>query len=185
MPRDVADAIDVSDRSAAEFENETRHGGNTKPGKAACRTAKTHRISGCEDLARSTASQRGRVSRNDRVSQECEEPASSLRRPPRFRIYKRLAVEVVVELRGFQWDDGNWPKCAKHGLTREEIEEVFRNGPRMRPDPTASSEERFNAVGTTHEGRHVFVVFTLRGDLIRPISARFMHRKEIARYEQR
>ena len=41
MPRDVADAVDVGDRSAAEFENETRHGGDTKPGKAACRTAKT------------------------------------------------------------------------------------------------------------------------------------------------
>ena len=26
---------------------------------------------------------------------------------------------------GFEWDDGNWPKCGKHGVTREEIEQFF------------------------------------------------------------
>jgi hypothetical protein len=86
---------------------------------------------------------------------------------------------------GFDWDTGNWPKCAKHGLTKEDIEEVFENIPTTRPDPSGSEESRFNAVGTTHQGRHVFIVFTMRGSLVRPVSARFMHRKEIARYEQR
>ena len=30
---------------------------------------------------------------------------------------------------GFDWDDGNWPKCARHGLSKEEIESVFEGDP--------------------------------------------------------
>ena len=30
-----------------------------------------------------------------------------------------------MRIDGFDWDDGNWPKCAKHGLTKEDIESVF------------------------------------------------------------
>jgi hypothetical protein len=49
-------------------------------------------------------------------------------------------------------------------------------------------ENRFCAVGQTGNGRKVFLVFTLRrkGDkqLIRPISARYMHKKEIESYEK-
>ena len=52
----------------------------------------------------------------------------------------------------------------------------------------SASEERFKAIGRTNEGRSVLVVFTLRrrGDdmFIRPVSARYMHRKEVAHYEK-
>jgi uncharacterized DUF497 family protein len=89
---------------------------------------------------------------------------------------------------GFEWDSGNWPKCAKHGLTKAEIEQVFIRTPSVYPDPNLG-EDRKRAIGTTAEGRYVFVVFTLReselGILIRPISARYMHEREIRRYEQR
>jgi uncharacterized DUF497 family protein len=57
------------------------------------------------------------------------------------------------------------------------------------PDPEHSDrEERFKAIGRTEDRRAVFVVFTLRerdGEiLIRPISARYMGRKEIVYYEK-
>ena len=57
------------------------------------------------------------------------------------------------------------------------------------PDAAHSQgERRFRAIGRTDEGRGVFIVFTLRrkGDelLIRPISARYMHKKEIDDYEK-
>ena len=57
------------------------------------------------------------------------------------------------------------------------------------PDPTNSRlEERFKAIGTTGNGRHVLIAFTFRrkGEAlaIRPISARYMHRKEIEHYEK-
>lgn len=94
-----------------------------------------------------------------------------------------------MDFAGFDWDEGNWPKCAKHGVSREEIEFVLSADALILPDRTpASDEARFNAVGRTARGRHLFVVFTLRRRrdewLVRPISARFMHGKEVARYEQ-
>ncbi|SSC66738.1 BrnT family toxin [Ciceribacter selenitireducens] len=88
---------------------------------------------------------------------------------------------------GFDWDEGNWPKCAKHGLTKPEIEQVFENRPSIFADPS-SNEVRSRAIGKTQAGRYIFVVFTLRRiateTYIRPISARFMHDREIRRYEQ-
>ena len=57
------------------------------------------------------------------------------------------------------------------------------------PDETHSrTEQRLRAIGKTAERRAIFVVFTLRrrGDevLIRPISARYMHDKEVKNYEK-
>ena len=88
----------------------------------------------------------------------------------------------------FEWDRGNWPKCGKHGVSRPEIEHVLGQDPAILPDRTgAEAEVRFNAIGRTASGRHVFVVFTIRrredGAWIRPISARYMHGKEVEAYE--
>lgn len=90
---------------------------------------------------------------------------------------------------GFDWDDGNRAKCEKHGVSIDEIEALFTNGPRIAPDVKHSTEEdRLIAVGKTNEGRSVFVAFTIRSkngrQFIRPVSARYMHAKEIAAYEK-
>ena len=90
---------------------------------------------------------------------------------------------------GFDWDKGNWPKCGKHGVTREEIEGLFELLPWIFPDEKHSEKERrFLAIGISHSGRYVFVAFTLRERngkrLIRPISARYMHEKEVKHYEE-
>ena len=95
-----------------------------------------------------------------------------------------------INVVGFDWDEGNWPKCGKHGVSRAEIEACFSSTVMVAPDPyPVEIEERFNAVGDNGEGRKVFVVFMIRqkteGEFIRPISARYMHEKEIKRYEQR
>lgn len=91
-------------------------------------------------------------------------------------------------LASFDWDAGNREKCEKHGVSIAEIESVFENGAAVHPDLDHSdAEERFKAIGQTEAGRYVFVVFSIRtrGDvqMIRPISARYMHRKEIDYYE--
>ena len=57
------------------------------------------------------------------------------------------------------------------------------------PDEAHSKkEQRFRAVGRTEQGRAMFVVFTLRQRgidvLIRPISARYMHKKEADHYAE-
>ncbi|HRK95122.1 MAG TPA: BrnT family toxin [Rhodospirillales bacterium] len=96
---------------------------------------------------------------------------------------------VLLNVTGFQWDDGNWPKCGKHGLEREDIESVFRLAPAVHPDPKHSSmEARLLAIGQGGSGRWILVAFTLRsrngGTYIRPISARYMHDREVAHYVQ-
>jgi uncharacterized DUF497 family protein len=82
------------------------------------------------------------------------------------------------------WDEGNWPKCSKHGMSQAEIDQVFANDPMVKPDRTGAVEVRFNAIGKTDAGRFAFIVFTFRDDDIRPISARYMHAKEVRRYEK-
>lgn len=87
---------------------------------------------------------------------------------------------------GFDWDEGNWPKCGKHGVSREEIEQVLLATPAVMPDPHME-EPRLRAIGKTNAGRYVFLVFMLRQSdaktQLRPISARYMHKKEIDHYE--
>lgn len=90
---------------------------------------------------------------------------------------------------GFDWDAANREKCQEHGVSLAEIEALF-HGPVVDvfPDPAHSQrEERFYAFGKPAK-RHVFVVYTLRPrgrqTLIRPISARYMHRREVKHYEK-
>lgn len=90
-----------------------------------------------------------------------------------------------IAVEGFDWDEGNVIKCQKHGVTLQEIEEFFQTQLHVAPDIKHSQEEeRFLAVGRSPIGRPMFVVFTLRNNLLRPISARYMHEKEAKQYEQ-
>jgi hypothetical protein len=93
-----------------------------------------------------------------------------------------------MEFEGFDWDRGNREKCQKHGMTLADIESVFANPLVVLPDKdNPTGERRFRAIGRICGGRPAFIVFTMRfrvGQLIRPISARFMHRKEVEAYER-
>ena len=87
----------------------------------------------------------------------------------------------------FNWDGANLGHTAKHGVTPDEIEHLFRNDPMVYPDPyPASLETRWRAIGKNQHGRFVFVVFRIVGHedvlVVRPISARYMHKKEIEAY---
>jgi uncharacterized DUF497 family protein len=70
-----------------------------------------------------------------------------------------------------------------------EIESLF-DGPLMLLPVEAHSttETRFRAIGKVPGGRYIFLVFAIREiggrSFIRPISARYMHRKEIEHYEK-
>ncbi len=82
---------------------------------------------------------------------------------------------------GFDWDDGNIDKnWYLHRVAWWEAEEVFFNQPRPIFEDTIHSkvEERFYVLGQTNVGRWLFVSFTIREDLIRPISARDMNVRE-------
>ena len=93
-----------------------------------------------------------------------------------------------MRIDGFDWDGGNWPKCAQHGVSREAIEWMLLSTFTVLNDPFDGIEERMRAIGKDNDGRYLFVVFCIRErnsqTLIRPVSARYMHRKEIERYER-
>jgi hypothetical protein len=100
-----------------------------------------------------------------------------------------ICAIVTLQANGFGWDRGNRAKCEKHGLSIAAIESLFTRPLAILPDAAHSQREnRLRAIGRTDKGRGVFIIFTLRrkGDelLIRPISARYMHKKEIEAYEK-
>jgi len=101
-------------------------------------------------------------------------------------IYKMIDLSRIE---GFQWDGGNGRKSIeKHDVSQAEAEQVFFNEPLLVVEDVSHSMEelRLHALGRTDVGRLLHITFTLRGggQLIRVISARAMHRKERARYEQ-
>ena len=94
-----------------------------------------------------------------------------------------------MDFDGFDWDQGNIEKCQKHGVSIGEIESLFGGPTVILPDKQSStSEQRFRAIGSTSQRRPAFIVFTYRMTddvvLIRPISARYMHKKERKSYEK-
>ncbi|MDV6225510.1 BrnT family toxin [Nitratireductor aquimarinus] len=93
-----------------------------------------------------------------------------------------------MKIAGFDWDTGNWPKCAKHGVSKDEIEHALLHDPLIAPDPAHSGpEDRYIVIGRNRQGRPMFMGVTFRmvdgKRLIRPITARYMHAKEVKRYE--
>jgi len=89
---------------------------------------------------------------------------------------------------GFDWDGGNERKNDKHSVSMAEAEQLFFNDPLLLLEDAkhSQSESRLHALGKTDEGRMLHITFTLRKNntLIRIISARDMHKKECAYYEQ-
>jgi uncharacterized DUF497 family protein len=88
---------------------------------------------------------------------------------------------LSAKLVGFGWDRGNAEKSwARHGVSRAEAEEVFFNRPVLRAEAAKHSahERRYNLLGLSNGGRLLSVIFTVRQNLVRVISARPMSRKE-------
>ena len=90
---------------------------------------------------------------------------------------------------GFQWDEGNARKSEeRHNVTQAEAELAFADEFLLVDHDIhhSQSEQRYNALGRTMNGRLLHVTFTLRdhGTAIRVISARDMNRRERNRYAQ-
>jgi hypothetical protein len=99
----------------------------------------------------------------------------------------RSIEELIAHASGFEWDGGNSGKnLERHGVSDSECEEVFFNEPLIAGQdlPHSQKEQRYYAYGHTDGGRRLFLVFTLRGDRIRVISARDMNKKERGAYEK-
>jgi len=95
-------------------------------------------------------------------------------------------TDILSNCRGFEWDKGNCDKnWVKHQVAIWECEQIFFNHPLVITEDTKHSteEERFYALGRTDLKRTLLVVFAVRREKIRIISARDMNRKERRIYE--
>lgn len=95
----------------------------------------------------------------------------------------------LSQVSGFQWDEGNARKSEeRHGVSQPEAEQIFAGETLLidRDIHHSQSEQRYNALGCTANGRLLHVTFTLRNNdtAVRVISARDMNRRERNRYAQ-
>ena len=96
-------------------------------------------------------------------------------------------MKVFKNLTAFEWDRGNKDKnLNKHRVTNEECEEVFFDfNKKIAVDGLHSgTEERYILLGKTKSERCLFLIFTVRNDKVRIISARDLNRKEKSLYEK-
>jgi uncharacterized DUF497 family protein len=88
---------------------------------------------------------------------------------------------------GFDWDEGNkFKNWEKHRVDFRECEEVFFNRPILvsKDEEHSSNEKRYHVLGRSDSNRLLYLVFTVRGNKIRVISARDQTRKEQIKYGQ-
>lgn len=87
----------------------------------------------------------------------------------------------------FEWDENNKDKnWKKHKVQHKEIEEVFFNRPiKFFADAKHSTvEKRYLALGKTNDDCLLSMVFTIRSNKVRVISAHKQSRKEKTIYEK-
>lgn len=97
-------------------------------------------------------------------------------------------MKILPEPITFEWDEGNKDKnFRKHNVANKEIEQSFANDNKFFFSDTKHSveEERQLMWGVTDRGRKLSIIFTLRKDSIRVISARDMNKKERGSYEEK
>jgi uncharacterized DUF497 family protein len=81
----------------------------------------------------------------------------------------------------FDWDEENKAHIARHRVTPSEVEEVFKRKTVIEID-SFPTEQRFDVYGRTANGRYLVVVFTLRGDRKRCVTAYPMNRSTRRKY---
>ncbi len=65
---------------------------------------------------------------------------------------------------GFEWDEENEEKLARHGIRPEEVEQVFLNGPAWVPNKK-NRRGAWKMVGWTNEGRTLTIIINVRDEV--------------------
>lgn len=88
----------------------------------------------------------------------------------------------------FEWDEGNINKnFLKHKVTNKEAEEAFENRYKLiiGDEKHSGVETRYLILGITSGKRKLSIIFTIRKNKVRVISARDMNKKERRLYEEK
>ena len=97
-----------------------------------------------------------------------------------------MKQDIIPESIEFEWDEGNTQKSfKKHGIENDESEGVFFDKDSVLAEDRkhSGSETRYQIVGKSNIGRLLNIIFTIRKQKVRIISARRMHLKERRLYE--
>ena len=78
---------------------------------------------------------------------------------------------LVAAALSFDWDEASVGHVARHNVTPEEVEQVFSYDPMDLGADVVDGEERYTGVGHTKRLRVLVLVWTIRGDTTRPITA--------------
>jgi uncharacterized DUF497 family protein len=87
----------------------------------------------------------------------------------------------------FEWDDEKArTNSTTHGVAFEEARSAFADphGVEFYDEEHSEEEGRYARIGFSRQGRLLFVIFTIRDQSTRIISARVAERDEEIRYEQ-
>ena len=86
------------------------------------------------------------------------------------------------ELEGFDWDAPNIGHILHQAVTPFEVEEIARGRHATMPARTIKGEKRWKLFGRTSSGRFLVVVFTIRRQLFRTVTAYEMNAAERKKY---
>ncbi len=89
--------------------------------------------------------------------------------------------DFVPDPDDFDWDAGNTTKSSKHEVYCEDVESIIRHEAFIfagRIVEHGHEEWRGLILGFTDKGRPLALIFTRRGDKLRPISCRAMRQEE-------
>jgi len=85
---------------------------------------------------------------------------------------------VLLGLKGFDWDSHNVGHVARHGVDPAEVEEAFGRAHVIAPAKEVSGENRWTLFGTSAARRYLAVVFTIREERVRCVTAHTMNERE-------
>lgn len=89
---------------------------------------------------------------------------------------------MLGNLLGFDWDAANVDHILRHGVTPLEVEEAAVLPRVTIPGQPVGGEERWQLFGKTSVGRLIVVVFTIRRNLFRTVTAYPMNATQRKRY---
>lgn len=96
-------------------------------------------------------------------------------------------MNIFDNITGFDWDKNNLEKSLiKHNVTSKESEDVFKDGNIiLTKEVNVKNEKRYVELGVTPQNRFLTVVFTVRNNLIKVISARTQNKSERKIYNEK
>ena len=89
----------------------------------------------------------------------------------------------IVDVLEFEWDDDNVAHLVRHGITVDEVEDLFQ-GLIVRRRGGTDAPDRFRALGRTLAGRHLVIIYQVKiSGVVRAITGWPMSVTERKSYE--